>query len=219
MADKNILTVPEAGIQPGSFLFAEVNEELVKVPVDALPSGGEGGGGSIPDRYVFVDSESGDDENDIPEEGLEPTLNADLFGGYKPEHFATKADLENVGGGITYLKGIQKTNDIWVDGKPIWRAIWNVATPAGTKAKSEYLMSDVVDTILPTTKFMMHNNNRSWFPASGLVSDSGGFAYWLERRTVTGEPMIVLNWTRDGSEQVQCAEAILMMEFTKEGGA
>lgn len=118
MADKNILTVPEAGIQPGSFLFAEVNEELVKVPVDSLPSGGEGGGGPIPDRYVFVDSESGDDENDIPEEGLEPTLNADLFGGYKPEHFATKADLENVG---DIFSNDEVRIGYWIDGKPLYR--------------------------------------------------------------------------------------------------
>lgn len=111
MADRNILTVSEAEITEGSFLFAEVNEQLVKVPVDKLPTGG-GDGAPQGSNYVFVDDEP-DNPDVVPDEAREPELNADMLGGKRPDEYTMR--LQNK---FSYE---EKIVGEWIDGKPLYR--------------------------------------------------------------------------------------------------
>lgn len=220
MEDKNILTVPEAEITEGSFLFAEVNGELVKTPVNSLPSGGSGDPiEGLPNGAVAISlSDSGDIENDIPQEGEEPLLNADLFGGKPPEYYKSS-------GIINVINQPVKTGDIWINGKPIWRYVFELDMTNMTGSFTQPIFSEMPDAVLPSSNVFISTrsisesmwpaySDQEWWPPV-YMNENLFWRYAFKTITQSMEDMFVLDLVRTGNFATSYKFLMVTLDYTR----
>lgn len=191
MANKNILDIPVGVLESESYLYAQTGTEFVRVPasdiLDALP---DTPGGVVGDNYVFVDDESGDSDNDVPEAGLEPSLNADLLGGHKPEDFLMTNGImrrnyyrgENLG---SYLSDAQKAaiadgsfsmfyiGDYWEKNGIKWRiADMDYWINSGDTACTTHHLVIVPDQYIITAPMNDTNITTGGYPGSKMCQET-----------------------------------------------
>lgn len=134
MADRSILTVPQSGVYPNGYLFAEMNQQLVKVPVDSFTL--SEGGDAIPDNasYCYIDaSEEGAGSEFI----LVDVIEGNDSGGVANVF----VELDNPNR-YSYDEVVVGT---WIDGKPLYRRMARLSDLPSNGSSTTYSITSLKD--------------------------------------------------------------------------